>query len=345
MEVLKLYYEYLLDLISILISVILSEQKMEISIRLTPLDPQIIKRLLEKEIFLVSHLASFTRSRLAHKLNLTGQQCDQVLDLIRPRRPHQLTCASDLMVSKFDYIRTTIDDLDYALGGGIRCGRLTEISGEAGSGKSNICSLLSLMAACPLYDGGHDGEVLLLHTQGEGKLKLAIKRFTQLCQALESKARLEQRLHVKDCFNVYEFMEMINRLPDLVSQKPNVKLIVLDSITCAFASCDDTLDQKFYLKRSIKFTKFAKMMYQLAWDRNIAIVITNHVSCDIDTGSNKPALGKLWSHLCQTKIMLEKKSHAGITKRLAHVLKGAINTSSKPAQFDITDGLPAGSFC
>lgn len=314
---------------------------MEISVRQTSIKPKYIKLLLSKGIVLISHLNTFNSTRLSQKIGLTRDECDKILDSTKPKRPHYKMKASELRTNQFERISTLIPELDDILGGGIRCGQLTEISGEAASGKSNMCAQIGVLVMLSKDNNGSCSNVLLIHTEGEGKLKLAIKRFQTLAESVnDGKESIEEKLHVMNCNtenNGFELEEIINRLPEVLNQKPNVKLVIIDSMTCAFISIDSEIDYKFYGKRSIKLTRIAKKLSKLAWDRRIAVIITNHVTYNPRLGENRPALGKMWSHMCQTKIYLERKNIAR-GERCVHVTKGALIVP-KPIKFRISNDI------
>lgn len=313
---------------------------MEISIRQTNLKPSSIRTLLANGIVLVSHLNTFDVSRLASKTRLPIDECEKILAATKPKRPHFVMKASDLVSTKALRITTLINDLDILLNGGVRCGHLTEISGEAGAGKSNLTAEIGVMVMLPKDKGGQDSKVMLIHSEGQGKLKLALRRFGQLVSSVipDKNDIIQNKLQVKNCFNELELIEMINRLPDILNDEPDVRLIIIDSITCAFIQVDREPDYQFYAKRDMRLTKAVKVLLDVATRYRLAILLTNHVSYDPKTNQNKPALGKVWSHMCQTKIYIERVNFGNQIARFAHVTKGA-NRSSEPIKFDITQDL------
>lgn len=299
---------------------------MEISVRQIDIKPKYIRTLLLNGIVLVSHLTAFNTERLVMRTKLQRDECEEILAAIKPKRPSYVMKASELMLNPFEKISTTLEDLDICLGGGIRCGQLTEISGEAGAGKSNLAAQMGTLVMLPVKDRGLDGSVLMIHTEGEGKLMLTIKRYKTLAKASYGDEELiGKKLHVMNCSTEFELLEMVNRLNETLDSMSNVKLIIIDSITCAFIQIDGNLDYRFYTKRSLRLTKIVKTLAQLAWTRRIAIVATNHVSFNPRLGETRPAMGKIWSHLCQTKIYLERKDMGYNVNRCAYVTKGALN--------------------
>jgi RecA/RadA recombinase len=79
--------------------------------------------------------------------------------------------------------------LDSAFGGGIFPKGITEIVGEAGSGKSQLCMQLAVQAQLPVELGGLDGGVFYITTEGEFPLKRLhqiVDSFKQRYPTLES---------------------------------------------------------------------------------------------------------------------------------------------------------------
>ncbi|KAF8758192.1 hypothetical protein HU200_010634 [Digitaria exilis] len=64
-------------------------------------------------------------------------------------------------------LATTLCGLDEALGGGIPMGKLTEVVGPSGIGKTQFCLKLALLAALPEYYGGLDGRVVYIDTESK----------------------------------------------------------------------------------------------------------------------------------------------------------------------------------
>lgn len=61
---------------------------------------------------------------------------------------------------------TGSNDLDVLLGGGIETGSITEIFGEFRTGKTQLCHTLCVTAQRPLDQGGAEGRVIYVDTEG-----------------------------------------------------------------------------------------------------------------------------------------------------------------------------------
>jgi RecA/RadA recombinase len=73
------------------------------------------------------------------------------------------------------------DHLDDLLRGGLRKG-ITELAGEAGAGKTQICLQLLLQVQLPVAEGGLEGGAFLLSTEGDPPIQRLDQM--QVCCAL-----------------------------------------------------------------------------------------------------------------------------------------------------------------
>lgn len=64
------------------------------------------------------------------------------------------------------YISTGSSDLDTLLGGGIETGAITELFGEFRTGKTQLCHTLCVMCQRPIDQGGAEGRVVYIDTEG-----------------------------------------------------------------------------------------------------------------------------------------------------------------------------------
>lgn len=74
----------------------------------------------------------------------------------------RLECMRDIIM-----ISTGSKDLDNLLGGGIETGSLTEVFGEFRTGKTQLCHTLCVTAQRPLDQGGAEGRVIYVDTEGK----------------------------------------------------------------------------------------------------------------------------------------------------------------------------------
>ncbi|XP_078441156.1 homolog of X-ray repair cross complementing 3 (XRCC3) [Wolffia australiana] len=219
--------------------------------------------------------------------------------------------------------------LDHLLGGGIPCGSITEIAGESGVGKTQICLQLALCALLPPSHGGLSASSLYIHSE----FPFPISRLRQLSTHLTtSHSSPLDHVLVRGVHTADELLAVLDRLPGFISRPISglpVKLIVVDSIAAVFRSDFDNsaVDLK---KRSSMFFTIAAKLKELAVLFGLAVVVTNQIVDVIDDGGESsymrvgnydflrtsgrivcPALGISWANCVNTRLFLSR-SDSGI---------------------------------
>ncbi len=217
-------------------------------------------------------------------------------------------------------IKSGCDAIDSLIGGGFERGCITEIYGEAGSGKTNICLQLAINVA------KSGKRVIYIDTEG-----VSMERFQQL-GGNEDVARNIL------FYQVYKFSqqrEVIERAVKLVEQKGDIPLIIIDSLT-EFYRAEWGVGEDTSSKRSSLAWQLS-LLSSVARRKNIAVVVTNQVYMDTNTGELKPIGGHTLHHNAKTIIHLKK---IGNGYREAVLVKHRSREEGKVARFVIReDGL------
>ncbi|NXW01984.1 RA51D protein, partial [Fregetta grallaria] len=209
--------------------------------------------------------------------------------------------------------------LDQLLDSGLYTGEVTELMGAPGSGKTQVC--LGIAASVSL---GLKQHVLFL----DSTAGFTASRVYQMLQARaedeEEQAAL-QRIQVVRVFNIYEMLsalqELRNRLSQqVVSSMGPLKIVVIDSVSAVIypllgGKQSEGLAIMMQLARELK---------TLAREFSLAVVVTNQVTRDSSTGPLKPALGRSWSFVPSTRVLLESKEatwEKATTQRIASLAK------------------------
>lgn len=146
------------------------------------------------------------------------------LNTMNPISAYDLLCRQE---SRLSFGCINLDNNIGKLGGGI-----TEIAGEAGSGKTQICLVLSLQCQLPVSKGGLNGSCAYLMC-GEGDFP--IRRLSQLSAVYESKfgilqSSLLEKIHIEKCYTPEDAQKTLcDKLPKLCTSN-GVKLLVIDSL-------------------------------------------------------------------------------------------------------------------
>uniref|UniRef100_A0A673UZF6 RAD51 paralog D n=1 Tax=Suricata suricatta TaxID=37032 RepID=A0A673UZF6_SURSU len=140
---------------------------------------------------------------------------------------------------------------------------------------------------------------------------------------LSYKAGALQRIQVVRAFDIFQMFDVLQDLRGAVSQPVSsastVKVVVVDSVTAVVSPLlggqqREGLALMMQLSRELK---------TLARDVGVAVVVTNHVTRDRDSGKLKPALGRSWSFVPSTRIFLDIEEGAGTSggRRMAYLTK------------------------
>ncbi|NXV69671.1 RA51D protein, partial [Molothrus ater] len=223
--------------------------------------------------------------------------------------------------------------LDQLLDSGLYTGEVMELMGAPGTGKTQVC--LGIAASVSL---GLKQHVLFLDSTGG----FTASRLYQMLQARtedeEEQAAL-QRVQVQRVFNIYEVLRALQELRDRLSQQVlsstgPLKVVVLDSVSAVISPLlggrqSEGLALMMQLSRELK---------TLAREFSLAVVVTNQVTRDSSSGPLKPALGRSWSFVPSTRVLLESKGgpwERSSTQRAASLAKSPRQPTGIQVELDI----------
>lgn len=210
---------------------------------------------------------------------------------------------------KLQKIKFNQISLDQLTKGGIDIGSITEICGEAGSGKTQLCLQLALNVQMPPKFGGLDGKVIYISVDKN----FAIKRLKQMEEVLLAKCSKELHsikymenimlFHIRTAKRFHEHIS--TELPIVLKRCSNIKLVIIDSIAGIYRMDQD------YIKRAVAMRNTINFLESLANIYNFAVVTPNHMTAVItDDRPNietmAPALGLQWDSLVSTRLQIEK---------------------------------------
>ncbi|MEM2933312.1 MAG: DNA repair and recombination protein RadB [Halobacteria archaeon] len=221
--------------------------------------------------------------------------------------------AENIKVIKIPTRCKPIDDL---LGGGIEAGTITQIYGEAGSGKTNLC----LQLAIECVKSGK--KVIFIDTEG-----FSPERFSQI--AGENARGIAQDIFIFEPLTFEEQWSAIKDAERLI--KKNVGLIIIDSLVSYYRFELDE-ERSLHLKREL--ANQLTHLLSLARKYNIGVAITNQVYTDVVTDELKAVGGTILEHLSKVIIKLEKLGESG--KRRATIEKHRSRPEHLSAEFTIT---------
>lgn len=217
---------------------------------------------------------------------------------------------------KPEKINFGVETLDNLTRGGIDFCSLTQLYGEGGSGKTQICLQLALnVQLIPLK--GHCVYI------AAGK-QFAAARIHQMAETMTQNVRdarhikFLDNIHVMQAYNADLFENFIKD-PDeletfLESQSKKVKLLIIDSIADIYRFDYD------FKSRAVDMRDTITRLTDLAREYNFAVVCTNHAvdvfdDCEeemMPLSNIKPALGLTWNSIVGTCLEVRRKGDTSI---------------------------------
>lgn len=198
--------------------------------------------------------------------------------------------------------------LDQYLEGGFIPKILMEIAGTSGSGKSQLCLQLSLSAQLPHHCGGYAGRTVYVSTE----CAFPTVRLKELATTIVQKHRHDQ-LKVKDlmdgvlihhCATVQALKVLLNfELHSLLKQSTDVKLLIIDSLAALFRVEYNSDEQS---ERTSDIKSIGTSLHTLINQYGLTVICVNQMTANFTTGSAQPALGLLWSHMINMRLVLAR---------------------------------------
>lgn len=201
-------------------------------------------------------------------------------------------------------ITTGSKELDKILGGGIESGSITELFGEARSGKSQICHTLCITCQLPKKLGGGEGRAIYIDTEGTfrpERLKQIAERFGMNVNDVLDNVTYAQ------AHNTDHQRQLLVQAAAMFAEN-KYALLIVDSATALYRS--DFSGRGELSTRQIHMQGFLRQLARLATEFNIAVVITNQVVASVDGMSfgptTKPIGGNIMAHSTCTRLSLRK---------------------------------------
>ena len=207
-------------------------------------------------------------------------------------------------------IKTGLKELDQFLGGGIKDGLITSISGQSATGKTQLALQICLNAL------GNGKEILFHDTTGEFRPE----RLVEMMHLQKISSSLLDKIKVNRVTNTVQQIQGLSK-----TSLERYSLIVIDSITDLFSFEYSKKEQS--LEKHISFMKYMHDLSSIAITRKIPIIVTNLVRTINE--HEKENLEESISMYIHNKIKLSKNSN----EYLCHFISPF---SNKKFQYTIT---------
>jgi len=209
-------------------------------------------------------------------------------------------------------LQTRCKPIDDLLGGGIEGSTITEVYGEAGSGKTNLCLQVSREYATCV------GKVAYIDTEG-----VSLERLRQMSEGCDYKKILSNILF----FSPHSFEEQEKMVDDAVKIN-DVGLIVVDTINMFYRLKleNDEDGAVRSLNRQIATLQMA------ARKKDLYVVLAAQVYA-VENDDVKPFAGRGIEHIAKTILKFER---VGMGKRQITIIKHRSQPEGKKTVFNIT---------
>lgn len=241
-------------------------------------------------------------------VELTGMGVDtaiKVNTLARLQVDPGFVSASELLETRKHMMKckTGSSEFDRIMGGGIETGVITEFIGEFGSGKTQICYTLSVLAQRPVEEGGLGGRICVIDTEGT----FLPERIVQIAESRGyNSEEILSNVLIARAYNSDHQIMLVKNLPQ-VCQEHDVKLVIVDSMIGHFRG--EYIGRGTLAERQQKIGAVLGNLLRVAEAFNLAVVLTNQVQAKPDTAygdPNKPAGGHVMAHACTHRVYLRK---------------------------------------
>jgi DNA repair protein RAD51 len=215
-------------------------------------------------------------------------------------------------------IKTGLKELDQFLGGGIKDGLITSISGQSATGKTQLAFQICLNA----LDNGK--EILFHDTTGEFRPE----RLVEMMQFQKINPSLLDKIKVNRITNTVEQLQSLSG-----AALENYSLLIIDNVTDLF-SFEYSKKEQFF-EKNVSFMKYMHNLSSIAIGVKIPIIVTNIVRSI--NKHEKENLEESISMYIHTKIKLSKNGNGYLCQALSPF-------DNKQFQYTITPkGLTDGS--
>lgn len=208
-------------------------------------------------------------------------------------------------------ISTGSKNLDDLFIGGIETGSVTEIYGEYGTGKTQLCHTLSVLVQQSRSQGGLNGKAIYIDSENTFRPE----RIVSIANArnLNPYKSLENIIVAKAYNSAHQ--ELILEETGPVIDSNNVKLLIVDSAVAHYRA--EFLGRATLSERQQKLNKFMHVLVRIAETYAVAVLATNQIQSSPDAifgDAYKPAGGHVVAHTSTYRVYLKRSGKNRIAR-------------------------------
>eukprot|EP00741_Cyanophora_paradoxa_P011706 tig00020563_g11310.t1 len=274
-----------------------------------PLPPSVRQKLIKAGFRTLRDLDNVGPIDLSRELSISPDDAESILRQVFPTN-HADTgvvgmSALEMLQKREEPIMTFVRAIDLMLGGGVALGSVTEFCGVPGIGKTQLGMQLALNVQIPHGYGGAGGAAVYIDTEGS----FMLERLVEMAEAVRAHLQTLQEKHAQTyeglpipalddmLANIHYFrpyssteqLALMHVLPAFLSEHPEVRLLVVDSVSFHFRYGFDREDMPL---RSRLLGTMALEFMSLAQSHRLAVVFMNQVTTKIGEREPRPSRGQ-----------------------------------------------------
>lgn len=250
----------------------------------------------------------------------TGMEMDQSVDLCNKARlmledlgiiDKSFVTATSLYNKRKDRISTGSKSFDDLLGGGIETRAVTELYGEFGTGKTQLCHTLCIMVQQPASGGGLAAKAIYVDTENTFRPERIVS--IAEARALDSRKALENVIVAKAYNSAHQ--ELIIEEAGSVIEDNNARLIIVDSAVAHYRA--EFIGRATLSERQQRLNKFMHILVRIADTYEVAVVVTNQIQASPDAyfgDTIRPTGGHVLAHTSTYRIYLKRSGKNRIAR-------------------------------
>ena len=272
--------------------------------------PATTQRLRELGFHTTESLATATVREL-EPAGIGEKKAKEIIRLARSSISLSFIRADELLKMRQNISRLTTGstEMDELLGGGLETQTITELYGEYGSGKSQVCHQLCVNVQLPPEHGGLNGGALYIDTENTFRTE----RIVQMAEPLGlDPEEVVKKIIFAEAYTSDHQTFLVENADEVVKEN-SIRLIIVDSLTSHFRS--EYLGREMLAERQQKLNKHMHKLIRLARAFNAVAVVTNQVMARPDVffgDAVQPVGGHIVAHTSHTRVFLRKSARGPV---------------------------------
>jgi len=246
--------------------------------------------------------------------------------------------ATELYNKRRERVSTGSRAFDDLLGGGVETKAVTEVYGEFGTGKTQLCHTLCVMVQQDRDKGGLGGNAVYIDTENTFRPE----RIASIAQARGfNPQRVLENIVVAKAYNSAHQELIIEETGPIIDER-NVRLIILDSAVAHYRA--EFLGRATLSERQQRLNKFMHILVRMSETYEVAVLVTNQIQSTPDAifgDTVRPTGGNVVAHTSTYRIYLKRSGKNRIARMVDspyHAEREILFTLAEGGISDVNEG-------